>query len=107
MWGVNNFDGVGCEQFRYHGTSPVPVRYLPTPYLPIYDNYLQGQYRSGYTREDMIAAIELYKNHQDITLEEAARRTGVPRNTLRDNVERMRRRGIDEVMPPLGRRQVG
>jgi hypothetical protein len=95
VWGVNN-----------SGTT-VPTRYRYLPYLPIYDNYLQGQYRSGYTREDMIAAIELYKNHQDITLEEAARRTGVPRNTLRDNVERMRRRGMDEVMPPLGRRQVG
>jgi len=36
VWGVNNFDGVGCEQFRYHGTYPVPVRYLGTYPVPTY-----------------------------------------------------------------------
>jgi predicted DNA-binding protein (UPF0251 family) len=54
----------------------------------------------------MLDAIALYQT-LNYTLEEAAKMKGVPRNTLRDNVEKYRKKGSDAVMPPLGRRQVG
>ena len=63
-------------------------------------------YRKNYSRDDMMEAIELIQT-EGCCLEEAARRTGVPRNTLRDNVEKYRKLGSNAVMPPLGRRQVG
>ncbi len=53
----------------------------------------------------MLDAIAMYSSG-GYTLEEAAKAKGVPRNTLRDNYHKFRKKGADAVMPPLGRRQV-